>query len=76
MNQNRIESEENARGLGERLRSILGERLRSIPVDDYFEEGLLPDTIKALNRGDMYQRSINANLGRSYYSKFIRDSEA
>jgi hypothetical protein len=50
-------------------------RLKSLTIHSSYEDGLIPAAIRAISRGSVNRRTLNANMGRSYYEKFIRTDE-
>lgn len=50
-------------------------RLKSLTIASSIDDGPIPAAIRAISRGSVNKRSLNANLGRSYFEKFIRTQE-
>jgi hypothetical protein len=54
---------------------VFNRRLKSITIHSSYDEGPIPAAIRAISRGSVNKRSLNANMGRSYYERFIRTHE-
>ena len=59
----------------QRAREGLDGRIKSLTIHSSYEDGLIPAAIRAISRGSVNKRTLNANMGRSYYEKFIRTDE-